>query len=107
MILKDLLTIVIIFMIILTIGINIVEERVNLSLGLDVKPKSFYFFISDDRKYEFCIMGHHYMFEGLHKVGEIHAGKTFIDIEVADKKISFSPLIDTRLNPKHWLNLDK
>ncbi len=107
MTLKDLITIIIIFMIILTIGINIVEERVNSSLGLDVKPKSFYFFVSGDRKYEVCIMGHHYIFEGLRKVGEIHANGTFIDIEIAGKKLFFSHLIDTRINLKDLLYLDK
>jgi hypothetical protein len=107
MILKDLLTLILIFTLILTIGIYIVEERVNLSLGLDAKPKSFNFFVSEDRKYELCIMGHEYIFEGLHKLGEINVGRKYIGIEIANKKISFSHLIDTRFNLNHLLNLDK
>ncbi|MGI6485098.1 MAG: histidine kinase [Tepidanaerobacteraceae bacterium] len=106
MISKDLITLVIIFTIILAIGVSVAETRVNSSLGLDVRPKSISFFVDKKRNYEICLLGRRYEFESLIKIGEIHAGKEFINIQVADKRIFLPHLIKTGLNLKEWLNLD-
>lgn len=108
MIYKDLLTLIIIFLIVLALGLRMAEEGVYSTMGLDKKPASFDFaFNVRDRTYDLSILGRHWQFTSILKITDFYADRKKISIKFLGKDIEFHPLINLGLKFKSGVNLDK
>jgi len=107
MIYKDLITIIIIFTILLTIGVRIAELGLYKTMGLDLKPKSFNFDFQSDRVYSFTIIGNRLELKKYYKVGNILASKGNISIVVNGKRFAINSIIPTGVVLQESMNLDK
>ena len=107
MIYKDFITILIIFVILLSLGIRIAEKGLNATMGLDIRPRSFDFVILDDRLYNFILLGNSFKLQRYYKIGDVFADKGCIRLNINGKKIKLNSLIPTGVMLKGLLNLDK
>lgn len=107
MIYKDFMTLIIIFVIILTLGIRIAEKGLNVTMGLDIRPKSFNVDILGDRVYNFTVLGNNLKLQRYYKIGNIFADKGHLTMKINGKKIKLNSLIPTGVMLKGRLNLDK
>lgn len=104
---KDLISLLIIFILFLALGIRLAEQGVNSTMGLDLLPKSFSVSISKKQVYTFCVLGKSYEIQRTMKIGEIYAGRQQIAININGKKIIINTLIYTGVPFKNIVNLDK
>jgi len=107
MIYKDLITLIIIFIILLTIGIRIAELGLYETMGLDLKPKSFDFDFQRDRVYRFVVLGNSLKLQKNYKVGNVVVCKGNISIIINGKRFTINSIISTGVTLKERLNLDK
>ncbi|HHV18031.1 MAG TPA: histidine kinase [Thermoanaerobacterales bacterium] len=107
MVYKDLITILIIFVIFLSLGIRIAEKGMNTIMGLDIRPKSFDFVILSDRVYNVIVLGNSIKLQKYYKIGDIFAGKGIINLNINGKKIKLDSIIPAGVMPKRRTNLDK
>ncbi|WP_422444109.1 histidine kinase [Thermoanaerobacterium sp. DL9XJH110] len=107
MIYKDLITLIIVFLIILVLGLRIAEEGVYSTMGLDVGPRSFAFEIRDDRSYGISILGKKINLRSVYRIGDFYADRGRISIEIAGRKYSFCPMVKAGFPPMRGHNLDK
>ncbi|MDD4569854.1 MAG: histidine kinase [Tepidanaerobacteraceae bacterium] len=104
---KKFIVVIIIFVIIFVIGVRTAEKGLNAVMGLNIKLKSFEFFIFDDRIYNFVILGNSFKFQRYYKIGEIYADRGFISLQINGKKFWLNSLIPTGVVLKSRPNLDK
>ncbi|HHY70947.1 MAG TPA: histidine kinase [Thermoanaerobacterales bacterium] len=107
MIYKDLMKLLIIFIIFLSLGIQVAEKGLNDTMGLDIRPRSFDFIILDDRVYNFTVLGNSFKLQRYYKIGDIFADKGCITLNINGKMFKLNSVIPTRVMLKGPLNLDK
>jgi len=107
MIYKDLVTLIIIFVILLTIGVRAAEMGLYATMGLDLQPKSFDFVFQRDRLYSFTVFGNSLELKKFYKVGNILASKGNISIVVSGKSFTINSIIPTGVMLRETANLDK
>ncbi|NLZ52024.1 MAG: histidine kinase [Thermoanaerobacteraceae bacterium] len=107
MIYKDLITLIIIFVILLTIGVRIAEKGLYDTMGLDLRPKSFDFDFQSDRVYSFTVFGNSLKLQKYYRIGDIFAHKGHLSLVINGKKISINSLVPTGFFFMERLNLDK
>jgi hypothetical protein len=107
MIYKDLITLIIIFIILLTIGIRIAEKGLYDAMGLDLRPRSFDFDFESDRIYSFTVLGNSLKLQKYYKIGNIFAYNGQISFIINGRRFTFNSIIPTGVMLKDPLNLDK
>ncbi len=107
MVYKDIITILIIFVIFLSLGIRIAEKGLNATMGLNIRPKSFDFAILSDRVYNVTVLGNSIKFQRYYRIGDIFASKGIINININGKNIRINSIIPAGVMPKRRPNLDK
>jgi hypothetical protein len=107
MVYKDIIILLIIFVILLTLGIRIAEKGLNAIMGLDIGPRSFDFAILGDRVYNVTVLGNSIKLQRYYKIGDIFADKGCLSLNINGKKIKFNSLIPTGVMLKGRPNLDK
>ena len=107
MIYKDLITLIIIFILLLTMGIRIAEKGLYNTMGLDLKPQSFDFDFQDDRVYSFTVLGNNIKLQKYYKVGNIVAYRGQISFVINGKTFTINSMIPTGVMLQERLNLDK
>jgi len=92
---KDLLTLIIIFLIVLALGLRLAETGVYSTMGLARKPASFDFcFDPRTRSYDISIMGVHRQFAATFKIADFYADKKMFSIKISGRDITLYPLIN-------------
>jgi len=104
---KDMMTIIIIFLIFTILGVRTAEGGMYYIMGLEMTPESFDFNVFNDHSYVFNVMGKDYMFQKLYKIGDFYADRYRIILNVNGKKIKLNPIIYTGVSLKNRINLDK
>lgn len=104
---KYIVTMLIIFMVLFSIGVHMTEKGLNKIMGLDIESRSFDLTILDERQYKFTILGEKIKIQRYYKVCDFCVDSGYLSLGVNEKKIKFNSLIPTGLLLKNRLNLDK
>ncbi len=107
MIYKDLITLIIIFTILLTIGVRVAEKGLYDTMGIDWRPQSFDFDFQEDRVYRFTLLGNSVKLQNYHKIGNIVAYRGHISFIVNGKTFTINSIIPTGVMLREGPNLDK
>jgi len=92
---KDLLTLIIIFLIILAMGLRLAETGVYSTMGLDMKPASFDFcFDPRTRSYDISLMGKNLQFAATFKIADFYADKKMFSIKISGRDITLYNLVN-------------
>lgn len=105
---NDLLTLIIIFLIVLTLGLRLAEEGVYSTMGIDKRPTSFDFYLDvSDRHYELCFLGNTFSLKKTFKIANFYADRRMIIIKTPQHELTLYTLIPTGLKLNSGVNLDK
>ncbi|MCG1012696.1 histidine kinase [Tepidanaerobacter sp. GT38] len=107
MIYKDLITLVIIFILLLTIGVRVAEKGLYNTMGLDLRPQSFDFDFQEDRVYSFTVLGSNIKLQKYYKIGNMVACRGQISFMINGKTFTINSMIPTGVMLQERLNLDK
>jgi len=90
---NDLLTLIIIFLVVLTLGLRTAEQGVYSTMGIETRPKTFDLDYYRDGVYNVNIMGRNFELDKKYKIGDLNISNELIILKFNGKEIKFSPLI--------------
>jgi hypothetical protein len=103
---KDLLTLFIILSMLLFTGLRVAEQGLNITMGLNLKPRVFNFHIINPRGYDIWFLGKHISLQKIIKIADFYADKKNIRLIWQGNSYYITPLISFT-PPLESLNLDK
>jgi len=90
---KDLLTLIIIFLMVLTLGLRTAEQGVYSTMGIETRPQIFDLDYHSDGVYNLNIMGKNFELDKKYKIGDLNIIDRLITLKINEKEIKFSPII--------------
>lgn len=90
---KDFFTLMIIFLLVLTLGLRVAEQGVYSTMGIETRPRTFDLDFNKNGVYNINLLGKNIELNKIYKIGELDITDRWVTLKFLDRQIQFCPVI--------------